>query len=632
MRAGDRIGNIGIVRSLGAGGMGEVYAGFDETLRRKVAVKAIANDRRLSESARSRFLREARLLSRLDHPNICRVYDFIENDAGEFLVLELIEGADLETAMRRDLEPRRKLEIARAVASALAAAHGAGIVHRDLKTGTVMLTNSGEVKVLDFGLARTVDEASEPTLETSRASESSAPLRGLDESNLETLLDSDAMPAPANVTPGDETKAETLVQSRSRHSEPAESPGPPELPEPGEPLSLRTALGAIVGTPLFMSPEQARGELVSTASDMYSFGLMLQAILTGRSPYADDLTRGEILVHAQRGETLPMTGHDADLRKLVGRLKSLAPANRPTAATVLERLDWVLDKPKRLRRRLTVAALLVIAALAGIKYTIDLGRERNLAVARRDQAEDLIDFMLGDLRKKLEPVGRLEILDDVGEKAIEYFASVPEDDLSDDELLSRSKALYQIGEVRIAQRDLPAAEEPFRPSLALAQELSARDPGDGDRLFGVGQSYFWVGYVHWFRGDLLGALAEYQSYLEVSEKLIEIDPDNLDWRLEIGYALTNVAAVYEKLGKLEQALAVVRRSNDIYRDLVAADPTNLDRSLGLAAGLSWYGSMLWNATRLEEALNAFRAESKQRERILEQDSRNPATNWSPSTP
>jgi serine/threonine protein kinase len=373
-RAGDRIGNIRIGRSLGAGGMGEVYAGFDETLRRKVAVKAITDSRRLSESARSRFLREARLLSQLDHPNICRVYDFIASDDGEYLVLELIEGASLDMAMRRGLEPKRKLHLARAVASALAAAHGAGIIHRDLKPGNVMLADSGEVKVLDFGLARSVDEASESAEKDERGPGEVAPLPKLDESNLETLPDSDA---------------ETLAESPSQQD--AES---------GEPLSLRTAFGAVVGTPLFMSPEQACGEPVSTASDMYSFGLLLQAIFTGRSPYADGLAGDEIFGRARRGETLEMTGSDADLRKLVEGLKSLAPASRPTAKTVLERLDWIVDKPKRRRRQITVAALLMVAVLAGAKYTLDLGRERTRAVAarevaeqRRDQAEDLIGFM-----------------------------------------------------------------------------------------------------------------------------------------------------------------------------------------------------------------------------------------------
>ena len=141
-----------------------------------------------------------------------------------------------------------------------------------------------------------------------------------------------------------------------------------------------------------------------------------------------------------------------------------------------------------------------MAALGAAKYFVDLRAERTVAVeARRDaegrrkQAEDLIGFMLGDLRKKLEKVGRLEILDDVGAKAMDYFAAVPESSLSDEELAQRSAALYQIGDVRITQGRLAEAEKPLAQSLALAKTLADRHPDDGQRLYDLAQSHFWVG-------------------------------------------------------------------------------------------------------------------------------------------
>ncbi len=356
---------------------------------------------------------------------------------------------------------------------------------------------------------------------------------------------------------------------------------------------LRTVLGTVMGTPTYMSPEQARGERVTTASDMYSFGLLLQTLFTGRGPYPPDAGREEVFRRALAADTLPVTGLDADLTRLIEALKAPAPAARPTAADVAERLAWIADRPKRRAKWLAAAAALTVLVLGGLKYTLDLRRERTIAVEARDeadlrrgQAEDLIGFMLGDLREKLAPVGRLEILDDVGDKALEYFASVSENELTDDELLSRSKALYQIGEVRIAQGDLPAAEEPLRQSLALAEELSARDPTDGARLFGVGQAQFWVGYVHWFQGDSEAARQRYQEYLAVSERLVALDPDNLDWRQELGYAHTNLGAVYEAQGDLDRALQAIRQANDIKRRLVAAEPGNPDRERSLANGLS----------------------------------------------
>ena len=113
---GTKIGHIRIVETLGKGGMGEVYVGFDETLERKVAVKAIRSESRLSSEARARFLREARILSQLRHPNICQIHDYVEGKESDFLVLELIEGRNLDAALAEGLDKPRKLRIAEQLA------------------------------------------------------------------------------------------------------------------------------------------------------------------------------------------------------------------------------------------------------------------------------------------------------------------------------------------------------------------------------------------------------------------------------------------------------------------------------------------------------------------------------------
>jgi eukaryotic-like serine/threonine-protein kinase len=146
-----------LLESLGRGGMGEVYVALDLTLQRKVALKAVRRERRLDDTARGRLLREARILSQLDHPNICRVYDYIEHDGGEFLVMELIDGDSLREALSSGLPPPLRLRVGEQIAAALAAAHAAGVIHRDLKPENVMLLRDGNVKVLDFGIARSID-------------------------------------------------------------------------------------------------------------------------------------------------------------------------------------------------------------------------------------------------------------------------------------------------------------------------------------------------------------------------------------------------------------------------------------------------------------------------------------------
>src|SRR3954451_2171239 len=153
---GSRIGRIRIDAVLGAGGMGTVYRGFDERLERAVALKRSHADKRRSPALRARFMREARVLSKLDHPNICRIYDVIEAGDADYLVLELIEGVTLRERLA-SLPRGEALRIALEIVRVLELAHAQGIVHRDLKPDNVMITPAGDVKVLDYGLARLVD-------------------------------------------------------------------------------------------------------------------------------------------------------------------------------------------------------------------------------------------------------------------------------------------------------------------------------------------------------------------------------------------------------------------------------------------------------------------------------------------
>ena len=146
---------------IGRGGMGAVYRAFDLRLKRPVAVKVLRDHSRRAPEARGRFMREARLLSRLDHPGICRVYDLIPRPEGNLLVLELIEGETLRKLDAASWPLEKQLAMARDIADALASAHRQLILHRDLKPDNVMLTDGGQVKLLDFGIARPISEGQE---------------------------------------------------------------------------------------------------------------------------------------------------------------------------------------------------------------------------------------------------------------------------------------------------------------------------------------------------------------------------------------------------------------------------------------------------------------------------------------
>src|SRR5882724_6793631 len=346
---GNRVGNIRVVDFLGEGGMGAVYGGFDEKLQRAVALKAIRGDR-LDAVARARFLREARSLSQLSHPNICTIYDHIEGTEADFLVLERIEGKNLHAVIYEGADLAVKLRIAEQIAEAMVFAHGKGIVHRDLKPGNVMLTSAGTVKVLDFGLAHLVGEP--------------GTVGGL----------------------GGEAAGERAGERRTATG------------------YFRTAFGTVTGTASCMSPEQARGETVTPASDLYSFGLLLQELFTGRPVYEANLPLPLLLVKVREADTLPVTGVSRDLADLIGRLKSLAPAARPTAAEALARLRWIREAPRRRVRLLAAAVGVLVLVLGTAKYTLDLRRERDAAERSRHEAEEVATFLV-DLFRVSDPGG-----------------------------------------------------------------------------------------------------------------------------------------------------------------------------------------------------------------------------------
>jgi len=572
MLSGQRFGHIRVNDHLGEGGMGTVYAGFDETLRRRVAVKVLQADQRLDPEARVRLIREARSLSQLDHPNICRIYDYIEGDDVDLLVLEYIEGKTLRDAVEAGLSPAVKLQVSTAVADVLMAAHRAGIIHRDLKPENVMLTPAGQVKVLDFGLAA-------------------------------WLTDRTARDTPPRMRLAG-THDDELDRSGSIH--------------------LRTMAGMALGTPLYMSPEQARGEQLTPASDMYSFGLLLQTLFTGSDPYPAYMGARDVMLMASRGESLPVTGVDRDVAALIHHLKSFAPTDRPTAAEAMRRLAQIVDKPKR-RIRQAVAAVLVAVFLAGIgKYTLDLRRERAAALAserravvaqkeaatRRAQAEDLITFMLGDLRKKLEPMGKLDLLDDVGERALSYSGSLQPSLMTAAELARSAKALNQLGDVRIAQGRLPDAAAMFARARALAHAAVAKDASNQEAQLALMAAYFGHGDTARRRGDLTESLQHNEFYLATARRLSAAWPRNEDYRLETAYAHASVGTLLMSEARYAEARTHFEETMRIQSARVARDPMNLEWQADLANTINKVGVNLMRTGDLSGARKQFEAQKQ----------------------
>src|SRR5262245_49911050 len=243
--AGSHLGPYEILGALGAGGMGEVYRAIDTKLKRQVALKVLRTAIAADSDGLARFQREGEVLASLNHPNIASIYGLEETNGIRALVMELVEGPTLAERIAGGSIPMSEaLPIARQIAEALEAAHAHGIVHRDLKPANVRVRADGTVKVLDFGLARLMD----------------------------VRLDGDISQHPT---------ATTLAISRS---------------------------GMIMGTPAYMSPEQAKGEHVDARTDIWALGCVLYEMLTGRPAFIRETiaeTLGRIIESEPAWETLP---------------------------------------------------------------------------------------------------------------------------------------------------------------------------------------------------------------------------------------------------------------------------------------------------------------------------------------
>jgi eukaryotic-like serine/threonine-protein kinase len=269
LTAGSRVGTYEIIGLLGSGGMGQVYRARDTKLGRDVAIK-ILPDYFVSDSERlARFEREARTLASLNHPNIAQIYGMEDSSAnGRALVMELVEGEDLAEVLARGPVPLADaLPIAQQIAQALEVAHEQGIVHRDLKPANIKVRADGTVKVLDFGLAKAME--------------------------------------PTGVTSGNLSNSPTMT-------------------------SPATALGMILGTAAYMSPEQARGKAVDRRADVWAFGVVVYEMLSGRRAFEG----GEVtdVLASVLKDTIPLdrlpAGTPPEVRRLLRRCLAKNRADR----------------------------------------------------------------------------------------------------------------------------------------------------------------------------------------------------------------------------------------------------------------------------------------------------------------
>jgi len=274
----------------------------------------------------------------------------------------------------------------------------------------------------------------------------------------------------------------------------------------------------------------------------------------------------------------------------------------------------------RKHRRQTV---ITVFSVVGMAFTLALASiaylSREEAVQRRAQAESLLQFMVGDLRGSLEPIGRLDLLEQVGDQAMVYFASVDTDDLSRPELLGQVGVLTQIGEIRLAQLRYVEALESFEQAYARSVTLAERFPGDLELAFQRSQSEYWIGHVAFNAGDLSKAGNWWTAYLNSAQALIDSDPTNPRWQRELGYAYHNLAALALHERNFSAAIGFFEQQLLNLMALVKTDPDNTELRLDLADTNSWLGSIAYDTGQLEDAKRYYRQSTKLMEVLLASD-------------
>jgi serine/threonine protein kinase len=298
--SGDLVSHYRLGERLGSGGMGIVFRAEDTKLGRSVALKFLREPVGVDHAATERFHREARSASALNHPNICTIYEIGEHEGRPFIAMELLSGQTLSSCVAgKPLPAEQLLEIASALADALDAAHSQGIIHRDVKPGNIFITARGQPKLLDFGLAKPV-----AALQTESA-------------------------RPGAVDPT------TLLE---------------------DPL---TTPGFAVGTPGFMSPEQAKGEELDARSDIFSFGAVLYEMATGKLPFTGNsaIAVFDAILHQTPTSTLTLNPQlPPELQRIVSKCLEKNRSQRYQTSRALA------DDLKRLLRQLTSGSTAAVPA------------------------------------------------------------------------------------------------------------------------------------------------------------------------------------------------------------------------------------------------------------------------------
>jgi len=551
-----------IDKEIARGGMGKIVAAEDRRLGRPVALKSLLDP---SSDQVTRFQREALITARLQHPGIVPVYEAGRWPTGEpFFAMKLVSGRPLDRVIAEASKLEDRLAIIPRLAAAcdaMAYAHSQRIIHRDLKPANVLLGDYGETVVIDWGLAKDLDSDHE-TIERTLQVRHSKPVL-------------------------DDQKTERKAK---RTSEPTGS-------------STLTVAGAVMGTPAYMAPEQARGEPVDQRADVFSLGAMLYHTLAGVPPY-NARTATDVIAAAALGKIVPLRERErrapAELVAIVERAMAPSPFDRyPDAGQLAEELRRFLTGQlvnahrytaaqrvvrfiKRHRAAVTIAAIALTTIAVGGTIAVrnivaardQAQREQQIAVTRKQAAEHLIDYMFSDMKERLDAAGRLDMLAGLGTEVKRYYATLshmPGGTPREDEI-RMAEAIQLIGE---------AEHKSGKPDQALATWKEARD-----RLIAV------VG------------TNKTESTRKLRRLIARLDFEG--------------GVIFQERGKLEEALDHFKRAQAMYQQLETEEPTSKTVMLETADCSDRLGDLLRLDGKIDEAFEQYMAGKNLREKAASQ--------------
>ena len=627
------------------GGMGRIHSARDLRLRRSVAIKELlATDD--SYHVR-RFEREALITARLQHPAIVPVYDAGRWRSGEpFYSMKLVSGRPLDKIIARcsTLDERLALlPTVIAVAEAIAYAHSEGVIHRDLKPANVLVGSFGETVVIDWGLAKDLNA---------------------DES--ESIPRLPSQPAA--------TKDDGI-----------------------------TIAGSVLGTPAYMPPEQAKGHRVDEKADVFALGAILYHLLSGSLAY-DATTTQELIAQVTASRVVPITERVSDapreLIAIVEHAMAAAPQDRyPSAKEFADELKrfqtgqlvgahryTTMELIKRWIRRhraavivaFVLVSLLIAISIVAVQRVVSArnaaDRARLVAEQRKAGAEQLVDYLVVNLRDELDSIGRLDVLSGVGARVKQYYAQLEHgiDAMNPADQQRWSDALEIIAEVQRDQGALDPSLATLEQAKSVALAALEADPGSSLWRHKLARTHIRIGRVleakgkardavaqygqgldslrtlardHWDnvawqldladahdrlgnvlrdRGELDSALAEFRSGIAVRDRLGNTNRDGLRDRLQFGQSASHVrvGTVLQAQGQLDLALKEYQDALDLQSRLVAAAPHNSRWQQALARSHQLVGSALRQRADLELALEHFQLALPIARRLSIQDPQN----------